>query len=89
MFFVGVVSGLMLVVVYVLVIWFMGWFMFVFVGGSKIEIEIFMLWFEIVVKMILIFVLIVVVLGGIYIGWIIVVEVGVVGLLFGILIVVV
>lgn len=88
MFLVGVVLGLMFVVVYVVVIFLMGWFIFKYVGGCLVDEMEWMFFFEIVDKIVFMVLLIVVVFGGIYMGWLILVEVGVIGVLFGLVIVV-
>ncbi|KMW58538.1 TRAP-type C4-dicarboxylate transport system, large permease component [Candidatus Rhodobacter oscarellae] len=86
MFLAGVVPGLMLAAAYVGAIWFMGRFTPGFVGGEAIEHGPLMGWGEIAAKTLPILLLIVVVLGGIYLGWTTPVEAGALGSLLGIVI---
>jgi len=86
MFLAGVVPGLLLAAAYVLAIWFMGKFTPAFVGGEIIEEGELMSWGEVASKTLPILLLIVVVLGGIYLGWTTPVEAGAAGSLLGIII---
>ncbi|NNE78768.1 MAG: TRAP transporter large permease subunit [Silicimonas sp.] len=86
MFLAGVVPGLLLAVAYVGAIWFMGRFTPAFVGGETIENADLMEWREIASKTLPIVSLIVVVLGGLYLGWTTPVEAGAAGSLIGIFI---
>ena len=86
MFLAGIIPGLLLAAAYVVAIWFMGRFTPGFVGGEIIEDQSLMGWGEIAVKTLPIVLLIVVVLGGIYLGWTTPVEAGALGSLLGILI---
>ena len=86
MFLAGVVPGLLLAAAYVLAFWFMGKFTPAFVGGEIIEEGELMSWGEVASKTLPILLLIVVVLGGIYLGWTTPVEAGAAGSLLGIII---
>ncbi len=86
MFLAGVIPGLLLAAAYVGAIWFMGRFARGFVGGKAVEEDDLMTWGEIALKTLPILSLIVVVLGGIYLGWTTPVEAGAAGSLLGILI---
>ena len=86
MFLAGIIPGLLLAAAYVVAIWFMGRFTPGFVGGEIIEDQSLMGWGEIAVKTLPIVLLIVVVLGGIYLGWTTPIEAGALGSLLGILI---
>ncbi len=86
MFLAGVVPGILLAIAYVFAIWFMGRFTPGFVGGELIEDSNLMGWGEIAAKTLPIVFLIVVVLGGLYLGWTTPVEAGAAGSLIGILI---
>ena len=86
MFLAGVVPGLLLAAAYVLAIWVMGRFTPDFVGGEIVKEEELLSWSEILTKTLPILALIVVVLGGIYLGWTTPVEAGAAGSLLGILI---
>ena len=86
MFLAGVIPGLMLASAYVLAIWFMGKFTPGFVGGDTNHEYSMMSWSEIISKTGPIALLIVVVLGGIYLGWTTPVEAGALGSLLGIVI---
>ena len=87
MFLAGVVPGLLLAAAYVIAIWAMGRFTPGFVGGRiPVDDTPLMPWSEIMVKTLPILALIVVVLGGIYTGWVTPVEAGAAGSLLGIII---
>ncbi|MEO0664682.1 MAG: TRAP transporter large permease, partial [Pseudomonadota bacterium] len=86
MFLAGVVPGLMLAVAYVIAIWAMGRFAPDYVGGRKSEDLEWMSMGEIASKTLPTVSLIVVVLGGIYQGWLSPVEAGAAGAALGILI---
>ncbi|MXU65109.1 TRAP transporter large permease [Oceanomicrobium pacificus] len=86
MFLAGVVPGLMLAAAYVAAIWFMGRFFPDFVGGRPAEGYERMPWREIASKTLPTLGLIVVVLGGIYTGWLTPVEAGATGSLVALLI---
>lgn len=79
MFLAGVVPGLMLAVAYVAAIWFMGRFFPKFVGGRAATDYERLPWSEIIAKLGPTLGLIVVVLGGIYTGWLTPVEAGAAG----------
>ena len=86
MFLAGVVPGLLLAGAYVAAIWFMGRFTPGFVGGRVGDDVDLMGWGEIAAKTLPIAILILVVLGGIYLGWTTPVEAGAAGSLIGIII---
>lgn len=86
MFLAGVVPGLLLAGAYVAAIWFMGRFTPGFVGGRVVDDVDLMGWGEIAAKTLPIAILILVVLGGIYLGWTTPVEAGAAGSLIGIII---
>ena len=79
MFLAGVVPGLMLAVAYVGAIWFMGRFTPNFVGGRSADDYEMLPWGEIASKTVPTLSLIVIVLGGIYTGWLTPVEAGATG----------
>lgn len=79
MFLAGVVPGLMLAVAYVGAIWLMGRFWPRFVGGRAAEDFEPIPWGEIALKTVPTLLIIVVVLGGIYTGWLTPVEAGAAG----------
>lgn len=85
MFLAGVIPGLLLAFAYIIAIWFMGRFTPGFVGGEVIEDHDLMGWGEIASKTLPILTLIIVVLGGIYLGWTTPVEAGAAGSLLGII----
>lgn len=86
MFLAGVIPGLLLAAFYILAIFLMGRFTPGFVGGeSNTDIEP-MPWSEIFAKLVPIFSLILIVLGGIYTGWLTAVEAGAAGSTVGLLI---
>jgi tripartite ATP-independent transporter DctM subunit len=89
MFLAGVVPGLMLAAAYIAAIWFMGRFTPGFVGGRPADDYEFMPWSEIASKTLPTLLLITVVLGGIYTGWLTPVEAGATGALVALLIAVV
>lgn len=85
MFLAGVIPGLMLAAAYVVAIWAMGRITPAFVGGRPGEME----WIgigEIAAKTLPTLGLIVIVLGGIYTGWLTPVEAGAAGALVGLII---
>lgn len=79
MFLAGVVPGLMLAAAYVAAIWFMGRFFPAFVGGRPASDYEWMSWGEIANKTLPTVGIIMVVLGGIYTGWLTPVEAGAAG----------
>lgn len=79
MFLAGVVPGLMLAVAYVGAIWLMGRFWPRFVGGRAAEDFEPIPWSEIALKTVPTLLIIAVVLGGIYTGWLTPVEAGAAG----------
>ncbi len=89
MFLAGVIPGLILALAYVAAIFAMGRFTPNFVGGRSSEDLDPLTWPEIAEKTIPIVVLILVVLGGIYTGWLTPVEAGAAGALLGLIIAVV
>lgn len=89
MFLAGVIPGILLAVAYVAAIWAMGRFTPNFVGGRNAEDIEPLTWSEIAAKSLPILSLIVVVLGGIYTGWMTAVEAGAAGSLLGVFIAVV
>lgn len=86
MFLAGVVPGILLAVAYVIAIWAMGRFAPNYVGGRSGEDMEWMSPREIAEKTLPTVSLIVVVLGGIYTGWLTPVEAGAAGALLGLLI---
>lgn len=86
MFLAGVVPGIMLAAFYVFGIWAMGKFTPKFVGGQTIEDSERMTVREIFNKMGPLTILIFIVLGGIYTGWLTPVEAGAVGAAVGLII---
>jgi len=86
MFLAGVVPGLLLAAAYVAAIWAMGRFAPGFVGGRPGSETEWMPLGEIAAKTLPILSLIVVVLGGIYTGWLTPVEAGATGALLGLII---
>ncbi len=86
MFLAGVVPGIMLAVAYVGAIWAMGRFTPGFVKGRDASDFRALPWGEIASKTLPILALIVIVLGGIYTGWLTPVEAGAAGSLVGLLI---
>ena len=89
MFLAGVVPGLMLAVAYVVAIWVMGRYTPGFVKGRNAEDIQLLQWTEIASKTLPILSLILIVLGGIYTGWMTPVEAGAAGSLVGLFIAVV
>lgn len=87
MFLAGIVPGLMLAFAYVGAIWFMARFFPNFVGGRPDSDYERMSFREIASKILPILVIITIVLGGIYTGWMTPVEAGAAGSLTGIIIV--
>ena len=86
MFLAGVVPGLMLAVAYAAAIWFMGRFFPAFVGGRSADDFRPIPWGEIALKTLPTLVIIAVVLGGIYTGWLTPVEAGAAGSVVALLI---
>ena len=86
MFLAGVVPGLLLAVAYVAAIWFMGRFTPGFVGGRDAKDIQPLSWSEVASKTLPILGLILLVLGGIYTGWMTAVEAGAAGALMGLVI---
>jgi C4-dicarboxylate transporter DctM subunit len=86
MFLAGVIPGLLLAAAYVFAIWFMGRFTPGFVGGRVVEDTEWMNKREIASKTLPTLGLIVIVLGGIYTGWMTAVEAGATGSLVGLVI---
>lgn len=89
MFLAGIVPGIMLAVAYIVAIAFAGKFFPGFVGGKPAEEFQPMPWSEILVKTLPLVGLIVVVLGGIYTGWLTPVEAGAAGALVGLIVAIV
>jgi len=86
MFLAGVIPGLLLAAAYVIAIWFMGRFTPNFVGGRIVEDTEWMSKREVASKTLPTLGLIVVVLGGIYTGWMTAVEAGATGSLVALVI---
>ena len=87
MFLAGVIPGLLLAVAYIGAIWFAGRFFPGFVGGrAAVDDYEPMAWSEVAVKTLPLVALIVIVLGGIYTGWLTPVEAGAAGATIGLLI---
>lgn len=86
MFLAGVIPGLLLAAAYVIAIWFMGRFTPGFVGGRVVEDDEWMTPREIASKTLPTLGLIVIVLGGIYTGWMTAVEAGATGSLVALVI---
>jgi len=86
MFLAGVIPGILLAIAYVLAIWFMGRFTPGFVGGRVVEDTEWMSPREVASKTLPTLFLIVVVLGGIYTGWLTAVEAGAAGALVALVI---
>jgi tripartite ATP-independent transporter DctM subunit len=89
MFLAGIVPGIMLAIAYIVAIAFAGKFFPGFVGGKPAEEFQPMPWSEILVKTLPLVGLIVVVLGGIYTGWLTPVEAGAAGALVGLIVAIV
>ena len=89
MFLAGVIPGIMLAIAYVAAIWFMGRFTPNFVGGRIVQDDEWMSPREIASKTLPTIGLIIIVLGGIYTGWLTAVEAGAAGALVALLIAVV
>lgn len=79
MFLAGVIPGVLLAVAYVVAIWFMGRFTPGFVGGRVVEDSEWMSTREIASKTLPTILIITIVLGGIYTGWLTAVEAGAAG----------
>jgi C4-dicarboxylate transporter, DctM subunit len=86
MFLAGVVPGIMLAIAYVGAIWLMGRFFPAFVGGRPAEDYERLPWGEIASKTLPTLGLIIIVLGGIYTGWMTPVEAGATGALVALII---
>lgn len=89
MFLAGVIPGIMLAIAYVAAIWFMGRFTPNFVGGRIVQDDEWMSPREIASKTLPTIGLIIIVLGGIYTGWLTAVEAGAAGALVALIIAVV
>ncbi len=79
MFLAGVIPGILLAIAYVVAIWFMGRFTPNFVGGRVVEDTEWMSRREVASKTLPTLLLITIVLGGIYTGWMTAVEAGAAG----------
>jgi tripartite ATP-independent transporter DctM subunit len=86
MFLAGVIPGLLLAVAYIGAIWFAGKVYPAFVGGRPAEEFEPMSWGEVAIKTLPLVSMIVIVLGGIYTGWLTPVEAGAAGATIGLLI---
>jgi tripartite ATP-independent transporter DctM subunit len=86
MFLAGVVPGIMLALVYILAIWFMGKFTPNFIGGRAVVEHEPIPWKDIINKTAPLAGLVMIVLGGIYTGWLTPVEAGAAGAAVGIII---
>jgi len=86
MFLAGVIPGILLAIAYIGAIWFAGRFYPGFVGGRAVEEFEPMSWGEVAIKTLPLVSLIVIVLGGIYTGWLTPVEAGAAGATIGLLI---
>ena len=89
MFLAGVIPGVMLAFAYVIAIWFMGRFTPGFVGGRVVDDSEWMSKREVASKTLPTLLLITLVLGGIYTGWMTAVEAGAAGALLALIIAVV
>lgn len=89
MFLAGVIPGIMLAIAYVAAIWFMGRFTPNFVGGRVVQDDEWMSPREIASKTLPTIGLIIIVLGGIYTGWLTAVEAGAAGALVALIIAIV
>ena len=87
MFLAGVIPGILLAIAYVAAIWFMGRFTPGFVGGRTIADTEWMTGREIASKPLPTIGLIIIVLGGIYTGWMTAVEAGATGVMVALIIV--
>lgn len=83
MFLAGVVPGILLAAAYVITIWAIGRLAPAFIGGRSVEGMEWMTAREIAAKTLPILLLIAIVLGGIYTGWLTPVEAGATGALLG------
>ena len=79
MFLAGVIPGILLAIAYVVAIWFMGRFTPGFVGGRVVEDSEWMSGREVASKTLPTVLIITIVLGGIYTGWLTAVEAGAAG----------
>ncbi len=86
MFLAGVVPGILLAIAYIALIWGLGRFAPNYLGGRISTEKEWMSWGEIADKTLPTLLLILLVLGGIYAGWLTPVEAGATGALFGIVI---
>lgn len=86
MFLAGVIPGLLLALAYLATIWFAGRFTPAFVGGRSIDDVPSLSAYEIAERTIPLMLLIMLVLGGIYTGWLTPVEAGAAGAFFGLVI---
>lgn len=86
MFLAGVIPGLLLALAYVIAIWFMGRFTPGFVGGRQVEDTEWMSGREVASKTLPTLLIITIVLGGIYSGWLTAVEAGAAGALVALII---
>jgi len=86
MFLAGVIPGLLLAIAYIGAIWFAGRFVPSFVGGRPSADYEPMRWSEVAVKTLPLVSMIVIVMGGIYTGWLTPVEAGAAGATIGLLI---
>lgn len=81
MFLAGVIPGILLAIAYIVAIWFMGRFTPGFVGGRVVEDTEWMSGREVASKTLPTILIITIVLGGIYTGWLTAVEAGAAGAL--------
>lgn len=89
MFLAGVIPGILLAIAYVIAIWFMGRFTPGFVGGRQVADTEWMSGREMASKTLPTVLIITIVLGGIYSGWLTAVEAGAAGALVALIIAVV
>ena len=86
MFLAGVIPGILLAIAYVLAIWFMGRFTPGFVGGRTVQDTEWMSGREVASKTLPTILIIMIVLGGIYTGWLTAVEAGAAGALVALIV---
>ncbi len=86
MFLAGVIPGILLAFAYVIAIWFMGRFTPGFVGGRTVDDSEWMSGREIAAKTLPTVLIITIVLGGIYTGWLTAVEAGAAGALVALIV---
>ncbi|MEL6573324.1 MAG: TRAP transporter large permease [Pseudomonadota bacterium] len=86
MFLAGVIPGILLAFAYVLAIWFMGRFTPGFVGGRTVDDSEWMSGREVASKTLPTVLIITIVLGGIYTGWLTAVEAGAAGALVALIV---